>query len=73
MSINTEGMPMVYPKHVPLIVPNCANRSGYVNLFKLQCYELPAMKHVIVHVYKLYTDIHMVFWFLLCCIANMKL
>ena len=70
MSTNSEGMPMVYPKHVPLIDPNCANRSDYVNLFKSQCYQLAAMKHVIIHLYKLYTDSHMVFCFLLCCIPK---
>lgn len=73
MSINSEGMPMVYPKHVPLISPNCANRSDYVNLFKVQCYEPAAMKHVIIHLYNLYTDIYMGFCFLLCCIPNAKL
>jgi len=59
-------MPMAqasYPKHIPLIDPNCANRSDFVNLFKFQCYEPAAMKHVTIHLYKLYTDIHMVFLF----------
>ena len=62
-------MPMVYPKHVPLIDPNCANRPEYVNHVKFQCYESAAMKHVTIY---FYNSIQTFTWFFVSSLLHAK-